>query len=135
MGRQRVLAPVAGEERDPATGHLTDRDRRRGRPERRVDDDLLDVVEQRVEARSAVDADVGAPPAAGRVGHDETEVELAVELFSLVADRPDDDAVVDDPVDDPPSLAGDESEPPSPELVDELDDVFDFDEPVRLSVL
>jgi hypothetical protein len=122
-----VVAPVAGEEGDPAACHLPDRDRRRGRPERRVDDDLLDVVEQRVEARAPVDADVGPSPAGGRVGHDETEVELAVELLSLDVDSPD-----DDPDDDPPSLA-EEPEPPSPEDADELDDVFD--EPVRLSVL
>jgi hypothetical protein len=119
-----VVAPVPGEERDSATCHLADRDRRRGRPEGRVDDDLLDVVEQRVQAGAPVDADVGAPPAGGRVGHDETGVELAVELDSLDEDPPDDD---------PPSLVDLDPEPPSPEDVDELDDVLD--EPVRLSVL
>jgi hypothetical protein len=98
-----VVAPVAGEEGDLATRHLADRDRRRGRPERGFDDDLLDVVEQRVEAGAPVDADVGAPPAGGRVGHDETDVELAVELLSLDVDPPDDDSD-----DDPPSLADEE---------------------------
>jgi hypothetical protein len=119
-----VVAPVAGEEGDPATCHLADRDRRRGRPERCVDDDLLDVVEQGVEARAPVDADVGAPPAGGRVGHDETDVELAVELLSLDEDPPDDD---------PPSLLDEEPDPPSPEDAVELDDVLD--ELLRLSVL
>jgi hypothetical protein len=123
-----VVAPVAGEEGDPATRHLADRDRRRRRPERGVDDDLLDVVEQHVEAGAPVDADVGAPPAGERIGHDETDVELAVELLSLDGDPPDDDSDGD-----PPSLGDEEPEPPSPEDADELDDVFD--EPVRLSVL
>jgi hypothetical protein len=119
-----VLAPVAGEERHPPAADLADGDRCRRRTERRVDHDLFDVVEQRVQARAAVDPDVGAP---GRRadGHDETEVELLVEPESL------------DDEDDPPSELEEEDDEDEPLSVDELpllDDDED-DDADRLSFL
>jgi len=52
-----VVAAVAREERDAPAGDRADRQRRGRRAEGRVERDLLDVVEERVEARAAEDAD------------------------------------------------------------------------------
>ena len=53
------MAPaVSGDERDAAALDLADVQRGRGGPERRLDLDLLDVVEEGVEAGSPEDADV-----------------------------------------------------------------------------
>ena len=56
--RQLVLAAVAREERDALAADLADRERRRRLPVRRLDLDLLDVLEERVEAGAAEDADL-----------------------------------------------------------------------------
>ena len=61
-GRQLVRAAVPRQERDALAADVADRDGRRRRAVRRVDRHLLDVVEQRVEAAAAEDADL-------RVGH------------------------------------------------------------------
>jgi hypothetical protein len=124
-----VVAPVPGQEGDPQSGDLTDRDRRRGRAERRVELDLLDPVEERVEPRSPVDPDVSAAtvppgrvhPAAASVFVDEAVEPESVELDDELSDDPDDP---DDP------LSEDDA------AVDDVDDVDD-DEPDddRLSFL
>jgi hypothetical protein len=58
-GRQLVLASVARQERDAPAAEVADRHGRGRLPVRRVDLDLLDVVEERVEAGAAEDADLG----------------------------------------------------------------------------
>ena len=69
MRGQRVVAAVPGEERHPPGAHGADRQRRRGRAERGVDCELVDILEQRVEARAPVDADVGAACRRRGLGH------------------------------------------------------------------
>ena len=57
--RQLVVAAVARQERDAHAAHVADaRCESDGGAVRRVDGDLLDVVEERVEPRAAEDADV-----------------------------------------------------------------------------
>ena len=56
--RQLVASAVPRQERDPAAADLADRERRRRLAERRVDLDLLDVLEERVEARASEDSDL-----------------------------------------------------------------------------
>jgi hypothetical protein len=59
MGGDLVPSPVPGDERDVSACDGPDsRGGRRG-PEGRTDVDLLDVVEERIEARSAEDAERG----------------------------------------------------------------------------
>jgi hypothetical protein len=50
---------VSRQERDPSPTDVADRDRGRRRPVRRVEVDLLDVVEERGEPGAAEDADLG----------------------------------------------------------------------------
>ncbi len=135
MGRQRVVAPVAGEERDAPAGDLADGHGGRRRPERGVDDDLFDVVEQGVEAGAAVHADVGAPARSGGAHDDETDDDV-VEPLSLFVDEDEDDDDEDDPPSpDDPDEPDDEPEPPSPDAPDDEEPEPDDDEPERLSVL
>src|ERR671936_2381647 len=54
--RELVPGPVAREERDPLAADLADGERRRRLAERRLDLDLLDVLEERVEPRAPEDA-------------------------------------------------------------------------------
>jgi hypothetical protein len=60
-----VAGSVARQERDPTSTELAEVEGTARRPVGRVDDDLLDVVEERVEPGPAEDADVGP----GRAGH------------------------------------------------------------------
>jgi hypothetical protein len=60
MGGKLVLDPVPREERHAPPADLAQGDRRRRVPERGVDVDLLDVLQERVETRSAEDADLRA---------------------------------------------------------------------------
>jgi hypothetical protein len=100
---------VARDERDAPPGNGADRDRRRRRPVGRVHRDLLDVVQERVEARAPEHAD------ADRFAHADFSVDFDDE----------DDSELDD---DDESLFDDESEldddDPEEEslLDDELDD-------------
>lgn len=64
MRKVLVVASVSRDERDVGVAHPSDRDRRARRPPWGLDGDLVGVVEERVEARSAKDADLGA-----RQGH------------------------------------------------------------------
>jgi hypothetical protein len=116
---------VAGEERHPALAHRADRDRRRRGPVGGVELDLLDVVEQGVEAGAAVDPDVRlrtAPPSGG------CHAVLAGVL--LLDESPLDDEVDDDPSDEEPLDALD-----SDDLPEEDDDPVDEDDLARLSFL
>jgi hypothetical protein len=54
--REFVLHAVARKERDARPADGADRDRRRRRPVRRLDADLLDVFQERVEPRAAEDS-------------------------------------------------------------------------------
>jgi hypothetical protein len=63
--RELVTGSVAGEEGDAPSVELPEVERTARRAVGRVDDDLLDVVEERVEPGPAEDADVGP----GRAGH------------------------------------------------------------------
>jgi hypothetical protein len=56
--RQLVLPPVAREKRDSAAADLADGEWRRRPSVRSIDLDLLDVFEERVEARAPKDADL-----------------------------------------------------------------------------
>src|SRR5205814_6803100 len=57
--RDRMAPPVPGQERDPAVRHGGEEERVRRGAVRSVDLDLADVVEERVEARTTEDADLG----------------------------------------------------------------------------
>ena len=58
MGREPVVAPMPGQESDPAPGNLGHRDAVRGGPVGSFDDMLLRPVEERIQARAADDADI-----------------------------------------------------------------------------
>jgi hypothetical protein len=127
-----VAEPVAGQERDPPACDLAEGDRGGRRAVGRLEGDLLDVVEQRVEAGAAVDPDVGARTAVPPSGVGHVVLAGVLELDeSPLGDEEDevDDEVSDD--DEPPSDDELDDEPPSD---DELDDEEDDDDD-RLSVL
>jgi hypothetical protein len=112
-----VVAPVAGQEGDPPPGDHADGDGRGRWPVRRVDRDLLDVVEEGIEAGAPVDADVGGD--AGRAGRGLIPSGVAHADFAS-----DDEVDVDD---DEPESDDDEDDEPLPEDSDvELDEL---DEP------
>jgi hypothetical protein len=80
VGRELVLAAVAREEGDLPLAHRAHHQRRRRRAERRVDLDLADVVQERVEARSSEDPD---PDRAGSVRAAQADRSLLDELEEL----------------------------------------------------
>src|SRR5690606_8147737 len=100
VGRVLVVATVPGQEGHAATGDLADGDRRGRRTVGGVDLDLLDLVEQRVEARAPVDAHVG--PACARPGRGHA---VLASVFVAVADplEPSPDDELDEPL-SPPEL-------------------------------
>ena len=108
MRRELVLRAVPRDERDGPALDLADEQRGRRRPVRRVDLDLSNVVEERVETRPPEDADLGGAQADFSLEELEDDPEL------------DESGFLEESVDD-------EDEPESDE-----DDVFDFG---RLSVL
>ena len=55
-----MLHAVSREERHPPARDLAHRDRGRGRAVGGLDDDALDILEERIEARAAEDADLGS---------------------------------------------------------------------------
>src|SRR6266550_5642699 len=65
--RQLVLAPVPRQECDAGAADLADHERRRRLAVRRVELDLLDLVQERVEARAAEDPDRRLRHAAAKV--------------------------------------------------------------------
>jgi hypothetical protein len=118
---------MPGQERHPPATHLPDRHGRRGRAEGGVDRDLVDVLEQGVQAGSPVDADVGAAhelvAAVDEVAEEDDDFAPSP-LFAPSPFEPDDvDVEESDDVDD---SAGDSDEPE-----DEAEDLA----AVRLSVL
>jgi hypothetical protein len=124
---------VAGQEGDPPAADVADGDGRRRRPVGGVDGHLDGVVEERVEAGTAEDADLGCPsgdtPTPGGRGRGHAI------LVSVLAELPDDDESEDDEDDD-----DDEDEESEDDEEDELDsESLGFDDPFfappRLSVL
>jgi hypothetical protein len=104
--RELVLAAVPRDERYGPPRHITDQERRRRGAVRRLDLDLSNVIEERVEAGSPEDADLGRAQA---------DFSFALPFAPVLSDEPDD------------AEESDEDE-------DEEDDVSDF-AARRLSVL
>ena len=138
MGRVLVIDAVPGQEGDPASAHVTDANRRGGRPVGRVDRDLLAVVEQRIEARSAEDPQLGLRSG----GHRDVRLDDEEEA-DVVDDEPplfDEADALSDEDDDfgpttscPTSFESDDEEPlESPPPVEDEDEA---DAAERLSVL
>jgi hypothetical protein len=94
-----VVTAVPGDERDLAPGDLADHDRVAGRAERGLGNYLGRVVEERVEARSADDPDLGL---AGHAGQATFEPELDDEPADADDDEPFEDDE-DDEDEDPAS--------------------------------
>jgi hypothetical protein len=127
--RKFVLAPVPRQERHANPAHVPDRDRRRRRSVRRLDVDLVNGLDERVEPRPAEDAD--------GCGAQLDPLEVPAGCFDDPPDDPE-DPLESDPEPEPEPFESDpdplEPEPvpsepePEPEL-DPLDDFFDSDEP------
>jgi len=147
--RELVLAPVPRQERHANPAHVADGEGRRGRPVRRLDGDLVDRVDERVEPRPPEDPDgrgAQSDPFEERAGcFDPPDDPDPDEPEEPDPDDPDpDDPESDDPEPDD-SDEPDSEEPDDPEDLDE--DFFEsdfesdddppspFDFPDRLSVL
>jgi hypothetical protein len=110
MRCELVVDAVARHERNLRAADRTDRDGRARGTERRVDVDVLDVVEERVEPGTAEDPD-------GRASSQRAQADFVAGLLSDLLDDPDDP---DDP-DEEPELDPESEELEEPEL-EELDD-------------
>jgi hypothetical protein len=123
---------MAGEERHPPPPDLAERQWGGRRSVGRVERDLLDVVEQRVQAGAAVDADLGARAAPPSEGAHAVLLAAAVELDesppALLPVEVSDE--VEPPSDEPPAEEPDEPPADEPAVEDDADDEDD-----RLSFL
>jgi hypothetical protein len=114
VGRELVLHPVPGDERHPLSLDGPDHDRRRRRPVRRLQLDLLHVVEERVEPGPS------EHPDPDRLGGDRAQADSFDDVDGFESDCFDEEPSVFDP-DEPSDFEDDDS--------DLEDDDSDFDSP------